>query len=111
VIPGVQYPQTQLAAFSANMLPTTPFTGTLENLTVTRPLPGAPKLHHLDFIDAPGYKQLVLEFEDAVIVADAPPLQSLLVLQWVKETLGKKVTHCWVRTWVSGRGMGLTGKR
>jgi len=93
---GLSYSPSELASYSANMLPATPYTGTLPNLLVTLPLPGLSTLHHLYFNDAPGYRQLVLEFPDAVIVADAPPKQSLLVLQWVKEKLGREVTHVWV---------------
>jgi hypothetical protein len=94
--PGLSYSPSELASYSANMLPATPYAGTLPNLLVTLPLPGLSTLHHLYFNDAPGYRQLVLEFPDAVIVADAPPKQSLLVLQWVKEKLGREVTHVWV---------------
>ncbi|KAF8542457.1 hypothetical protein BDD12DRAFT_728744 [Trichophaea hybrida] len=94
--PGMSYSPSELASYSGNMLPATPYTGTFQNLLVTLPLPGLSTLHHLYFNDAPGYRQLVLEFPDAIIVVDAPPKQSLLVLQWVKEKLGREVTHVWV---------------
>ncbi|KAH6981544.1 hypothetical protein BKA56DRAFT_672355 [Ilyonectria sp. MPI-CAGE-AT-0026] len=38
---------------------------------------------------------MVVELDDSVIVFDAPAHQSILVMQWVQETLGKSVTHVW----------------
>jgi hypothetical protein len=50
----------------------------------------------LVFEDSPGYTQLVIEFDDAVFVFDSPPHQSELVMEWVRQSLGKSVTHLWV---------------
>lgn len=43
------------------------------------------------------YAQLVMEFEDGVIVADAPPHQTRSTIQWVEDNLRKPITHFWVR--------------
>ena len=76
-----------------NMLWYGGYAGTLNNLTVIQPVPGLPNLHHLTFNDAPAYRGLVAEFEDAVMVVDSPPHQSKLVIDWIEQNLGKNVTH------------------
>ncbi|KAF8541490.1 hypothetical protein BDD12DRAFT_498856 [Trichophaea hybrida] len=102
--------QTQLAVFSQNMLSITPYAGRLENMTVTQPL-GVKGVYYLAFNDAPGYKQVVVEFEGddgMVMVADAPPGQSLLVIEWVKRELGKNLTHCWITHHHGDHALGAT---
>ena len=74
-----------------------PYVGTMANLSVTQPFLDLPGLWLLNFRDGTGYLQPVLELDDFVIVLDSPPHQSHLVLQWAKESLGKAVTHIWVR--------------
>ncbi|PMD34561.1 metallo-beta-lactamase superfamily protein [Hyaloscypha variabilis F] len=69
--------------------------GTLSNLSATHPAPGLDKVWNLVFEDSPGYAQLVIEFDDAVFVFDSPPHQSELVIEWVRQSLGKSVTHLW----------------
>jgi hypothetical protein len=65
------------------------------NVTATHPIENIPQLWNLIFADSQ-YAQLVMEFEDGVIVADAPPHQSLFVIDWVQKTLKKPITHMWV---------------
>ncbi|KAH7147579.1 hypothetical protein DER46DRAFT_671308, partial [Fusarium sp. MPI-SDFR-AT-0072] len=40
-----------------------------------------------------GFKQLIIEFENEVIVCDAPPFWSEAVMEWIKKNIGKKVTY------------------
>ncbi|KAF4951559.1 hypothetical protein FGADI_7334 [Fusarium gaditjirri] len=40
-----------------------------------------------------GYKQLIIEFENEVIVCDAPPFWSGAVMEWIEKNIGKKVTY------------------
>ena len=75
------------------MLWTGEYTGTLANLVVTKPMPSLPNLYHLLFSDAPTYTCVVADFGNAVMVTDAPPHQSKLVIQWIKDTLKKSPTH------------------
>lgn len=65
---------------------------------MTNPIPQLPQLYRLFFNDAPGYAQTIGEFQDGVMVVDAPPHQSKLVIEWVQKTLKKNVTHLLVRT-------------
>lgn len=90
------YGHAELGEFSSNMLWRGEYTGTLGNLSAINPIANLPHLWYLTFLDSPIYQQWVIEFEDAVIVGDAPPHQNALVLEWVQNTLGKKVTHLWV---------------
>ena len=78
---------------SQNLLWYGGYLGSLKNVTVSYPVPELPGLIHLQFNDAPGYTTTVAHMEDAVMVTDAPPHQSKLVIQWVKEHLNKSVTH------------------
>ncbi len=75
------------------MLWTGPCTDTLANLVVTEPLSSLPNLYHLLFSDSPAYICVVADFGSAVMVIDAPPHQSKLVIQWIRETLHKIPTH------------------
>jgi hypothetical protein len=73
---------------------TGPWALTLEDIVARQPFPDLPGLWVLDIgtVD-PVYTQAILVLEDAVVVFDSPRHQSLLVLQWVEQTLGRKVTH------------------
>lgn len=64
---------------------------------MTYPVPELPGLIHLVFVDSPTYTTTIANMEDAVMVTDAPPHQSKLVIQWVQENLKKNVTHLLVR--------------
>ena len=71
---------------------------TVANLTAKRPLEDVPGLFHISF-EENGYAQLVVEFEESVTVLDAPDGQAEIVIQWVKERIGKPIG--WVRvSWV-----------
>lgn len=72
------------------------YTGTLSQLSATHAAPGMNKFWRLVFEDSPGYTQLVIEFDHAIFVFDSPPHQSELVIEWVRQTLGKPVTQLWV---------------
>jgi hypothetical protein len=58
-----------------------------------------PQLHWLIIDDSHdlGFKQLIIEFENEVIVCDAPPFWSPAVMEWIKKIIGKKVTYVAVR--------------
>lgn len=90
------YDFSEIGEYSASYMWTGQYTGTLANLSAASPYPDLPGAWVLTFQDAPTYRQMVLELDDSVIVFDAPAHQSILVIQWVKETLGKSITHVWV---------------
>lgn len=70
-----------------------PYSGTLPALKVIKPMDSLPNLYHLTFEDNTVYKTIVAVFDDAIMVTDAPPHQSKLVIQWVQETFNRSVTH------------------
>ena len=72
------------------------YSGTYENISATQLAKDLPGVHHIEVTDSPILQQLVLEFEDSVIVYEAPPHQTDLVIKWVNETLQKPITHYWV---------------
>ncbi|RSL52537.1 hypothetical protein CEP54_010869 [Fusarium duplospermum] len=71
------------------------YTGTMTNFNATQPWKDLPGVWLITVNNAPGYRQLVLEIGRDVIVLDAPPHQSHLVIHWVENTLKKSVTHVW----------------
>jgi hypothetical protein len=93
-----EYSHAEIGEFYSNMIWAGEFSGTLNNVSATHPIADLPSLWNLIYEDTDlPYAQLVIEFEDGVIVADAPPHQSLLTIQWVNENLKKPITHLWVR--------------
>ncbi|KAH7402739.1 hypothetical protein BKA66DRAFT_564639 [Pyrenochaeta sp. MPI-SDFR-AT-0127] len=72
------------------------YTGSLDVLEATQPLADVPGLWVLSRDDPLGMRQAIIELDDgSVIVLDAPPHQSKIVMDWAKQTLGKPVTHVW----------------
>ena len=67
----------------------------LGNLSATHPLKNLQKLWNLIFENS-AYAQLVMEFEDGVIVADAPLHQTDEVIEWIQKNIKKPITHVWV---------------
>ncbi|EEU37113.1 uncharacterized protein NECHADRAFT_52281 [Fusarium vanettenii 77-13-4] len=92
-IPGVL--DGVVTEFNTNMLGTAFKNASIENLKVETPLKGLPYVHWVivDDGDEMGVKQLVIEFENEVIVCDAPPQWSQAVMQWVAGNLKKPITH------------------
>ncbi len=90
------YTHAEIGHFSSNLIWGGEYTGTLANLSATNPEPTLPNVWFLQFKDSPFYAQIVMEFEGGVIVGDAPPHQTQLVIQWINTTLKKPITHIWV---------------
>lgn len=72
------------------------YQGTIGNAIATQPAEDLPAAHHLSFSDNPNFSHLILEFEDSVLVFEAPPQQTDLVIQWVEQNLRKPISHLWV---------------
>ncbi|KAF9776610.1 hypothetical protein IL306_005184 [Fusarium sp. DS 682] len=66
----------------------------LEALKSATPV-GLPQVHWLIIDDSHelGFKQMIIEFENEVIVCDAPPLWTKTVMKWVEREIGKNITH------------------
>ena len=87
------YNPAQIFEFSQNWFYAGPYSGTLPKLNVIKPIDSLPNLYHLTFEDNTIYRTVVAVFDDAIMVTDAPPQQSLLVIQWVQETFNRTPTH------------------
>ncbi|KAH7384600.1 hypothetical protein BKA66DRAFT_462501 [Pyrenochaeta sp. MPI-SDFR-AT-0127] len=84
------------------------WTRQIADFSITQPIAGLPGVWYLNPGDVPpAYKQVVLEFEDAVVVLDATPHQSRVILQWAREILGRNVTHVWPSHHHGDHAMGL----
>lgn len=83
-----------LTEYSSNMLWSGLDNTTVHDLKVSVPVNGLPTVYWMvlkdDYL---GVKQMVIEFESEVIVGDAPPDWSNLVLEWIKENINKPVTY------------------
>ncbi|UKZ75257.1 hypothetical protein TrVFT333_002932 [Trichoderma virens FT-333] len=85
-----------LTEFSGNGIWTGLKNSTVEGIKTEQPVKGLPKLHWVILDDnVLGVKQMILEFEESVIVCDAPPQWTLSVIQWIKENLKKPISHLW----------------
>jgi hypothetical protein len=94
--PSPETPHADISEGFSNGLWGPGFQLTNPNVTATHPIENFTQLWNLIYDDSE-YAQLVMEFDDGVIVADAPPHQSLFVIDWVQKTLKKPITHMWVR--------------
>ncbi|KFA68978.1 hypothetical protein S40285_08385 [Stachybotrys chlorohalonatus IBT 40285] len=93
-VPG--YSHALLGEFWSHMLWGGQYMGTIGGAVVSLPAADLPGAYHIIFSDGPGLAQLVLEFEDFVLIFEAPHHQTDLVIQWVDENIGKPITYLWV---------------
>lgn len=95
-----QYSFSEIGETSANFLWPGAYTGTKESIAASfaQPLQDLPGFWTISPGGDLGMRQGLIELEDgSVIVLDAPPHQSKLVIEWVQGNLGKNITHVWVR--------------
>ncbi|KAG5808927.1 hypothetical protein H9Q74_014347 [Fusarium xylarioides] len=86
--------------FSSNMLWSGPGSGisnsSVDSIKHKNIVPGLPNAHWLiindDFL---GVKQFVIEFENHVIVGDAPPQWTKQVIEWIDKSIGKPIKYLW----------------
>ncbi|KAJ0368465.1 hypothetical protein COL26b_010884 [Colletotrichum chrysophilum] len=93
-----QYDFSEIGETSANFLWPGAYTGTPEIIesAASRPFNDLPGLWVISPEGALAMRQAVVELEDgSVIVLDAPPHQSKLVIEWAQARLGKNITHVW----------------
>jgi hypothetical protein len=71
----------------------------LDVLEATQPLADVPGVWELNIAGGMGMRQAVVELADgSVIVLDAPPHESKVIIEWANQTPGKPVTYVWVRS-------------
>lgn len=94
---NTEYGFAEIAEWSAAHMWYGEWTRTEENYTISKPFADLPGLWHMDpGSTPPAYKQAILEFENEVVVLDAPPHQSHIVIQWINDNIGKPITYIWV---------------
>ncbi|KAH7204798.1 hypothetical protein DER44DRAFT_811991 [Fusarium oxysporum] len=86
--------------FSSNMLWSGPGSGisnnSVDSIKHKNIVPGLPNAHWLIVNDEfLGVKQFVIEFEDHVIVGDAPPQWTKQVIEWIDKNIGKPIKYLW----------------
>ncbi|KAL7931776.1 hypothetical protein V8C35DRAFT_329443 [Trichoderma chlorosporum] len=62
------------------------------DVNVTYPIPSIPEIMAV-YVGYADYVQLVLNFTDGILITDAAPHRSRILIQWVKETFNKPITH------------------
>ena len=89
-----EYPRSEVHEFFETALWNGPF-GEAYNVSdvhVEHPIPGLNAIRTL-YIGYPDYVQLLVEFSDGLVITDAPPHRSKIILEWVKQNIGKNITH------------------
>lgn len=72
-----------------------PFTdfANVSDVVVEHPLAGLPEIMTV-YVSYPDYVQVLVEFEDGLLITDAAPHRSKLILEWVAANMkGKNITH------------------
>ncbi|EEU42952.1 uncharacterized protein NECHADRAFT_95379 [Fusarium vanettenii 77-13-4] len=90
------YTHARIGEFSLNGLWAGLTTSTVDTIKGEKPVPGLPNVYWiiLDH-DQLGVKQFIIEFEDHLIVGDAPPQHTKEVIKWIKKNINKPITHLW----------------
>ncbi|KAL6864580.1 hypothetical protein J3F83DRAFT_761908 [Trichoderma novae-zelandiae] len=88
------YPRSEVHEFFEAGLWGGPFESffSTSDVVVTHPIPDIPQIMAV-YVGYADYVQLVLNFTDGVLITDAAPHRSRILIQWVRETLNKTVTH------------------
>jgi hypothetical protein len=91
---STSYPRSEVHEFFEAGLWGGPFESffNTSDVVVTYPNPDLPQIMAV-YVGYADYVQLVINFTDGVLITDAPPHRSRILLQWVSETLQKNVTH------------------
>ena len=92
-----EYPRSELHEFFEAGLWNGPFgkTFNVSDVVVAPVSPNSivPQIMNL-FVGYPDYVQLLVELESGIVIVDAPPHRSKLILDWVELNIkGKKITH------------------
>ncbi|PVH69972.1 hypothetical protein DL98DRAFT_621263 [Cadophora sp. DSE1049] len=103
-----QYSFGEIATWSESYMWYGGWVRTAEDYTFTQPVSELPGLWYMDpGPNPPSYNQMILVFEDSVVVLDAAPHQGLVIIDWVQKTLGRNVTHVWPTHHHGDHAMGL----
>lgn len=92
-----EYPRAEVHEFYESGLWYGPFGKALNaSAVIVKPVfpdGSVPQIKNL-CVGGPGYTQLLIEFDDGLVITDAPAHRSKHIIQWVKENMnGKKITH------------------
>lgn len=99
--PDPKYPHAFLSQWWTDTIWTAKYAGTVEQLQVTLLAEDFPGALRLQFPNNSNYVQRALEFEESVIIFESPSHQSELVIEWVRKTVKKPISHLWVRAILS----------
>lgn len=87
----------RITEFSSNGLWSGLTNSTVAGIKHDQPVLGLPNTHWLTLDDDTlGVKQFIIEFEDHVIVGDAPPQWTKEVILWIEKNIQKPIKYLWV---------------
>lgn len=88
------YPRSEVQEFFEASLWGGPFESfyNTSNITVNYSIPSIPQIMSV-YVGYADYVQLVVNFTDGILVTDAAPHRSRILLQWVKENFKKPINH------------------
>ena len=88
-----EYPRSEVLEFFEAGLWDGPFEGNVSQVVVGYPIPGMEQIMTI-YIGYPDYVQVMVEFENGLLITDAAPHRSKIILEWVEANKGgKKITH------------------
>ena len=90
-----EYPRSEVHEFFESGLWSGPFTdfANVSDVVVDHPVPGLKEIMNI-WVAYADYVQVLVEFEDGLLITDAAPHRSTIILEWVKANMnGKKITH------------------
>ncbi|CAI6031735.1 unnamed protein product [Clonostachys chloroleuca] len=86
----------RITEFSSNGLWSGLTNSTVAGIKHDQPVLGLPNTHWLTLDDDTlGVKQFIIEFEDHVIVGDAPPQWTKEVILWIEKNIQKPIKYLW----------------
>lgn len=91
-----EYPRSEVHEFFESGLWNGPFgeTYNASDVHIGHPIEGLDEINTVYIGGYPDYVQLMIEFDDGILVTDAPPHRSRILLEWIRANKkGKKVTH------------------
>ncbi len=84
-----EYDRAEVHEFFETGLWLGPFEFDTSNVTAVEPIAGFSKILSV-YVGYADYAQLMVEFDEGVLITDAPPHRSKILIQWVRKTLEKR---------------------
>jgi len=89
---SAEYTRAEVGEFYGTGLWTGPFNFNTSDVVVTSPSKTLPQVSSV-YVGYPDYVQLMVEFDDGVLLTDAPPHRSIILIDWIATNIGKPINY------------------